>query len=312
MITQELIETGLFLGFLHVALGPDHLSALATLSVGSSFKAFSLGVRWGLGHSTGLVTIAVAFIAMKGNIDLRRLAGYINVVLGVFMMIIGCSGIIGAFSQTSEKRRKKEGDEQMEVNIVPTVVPTTSNNLSSSNRYKHTTSTNDIEKFIHPSSPNNKEMENESSRASSTTSGSESDGMGIIMEDHLECCGVTITTATCATVLDMRDPWTQKVISFSIGILHGAAGPGAILGVLPAVEMQSWTASFTYLSAFVLSSTLCMGIFAALYGEITKRLGATADSIELGLRVFSSSCSVVVGALWLVLSVMGKLDTFFH
>ena len=309
MITQELIETGLFLGFIHVALGPDHLSALATLSVGSSFKAFSLGVRWGLGHSTGLVTIAVAFIALKGNIDLRRLAGYINVVLGVFMMIIGCSGIIGAFNQTSAGKRKKQEHchERIEMNIAPTVVPTTSNNLSSSSRYKHTT--NDIEKFIHPSSPNNKEMENDSSR-SSTTSGSEIDGMG--MEDHLECCGTAITTASCATFLDMRDPWTQKVLSFSIGILHGAAGPGAILGVLPAVEMQSWTASFTYLSAFVLSSTLCMGIFAALYGEITKRLGATAECIELGLRVFSSSCSVVVGALWLTLSAMGKLDAFFH
>ena len=311
MLSQELIETGLFLGFLHVALGPDHLSALATLSVGSSFKAFSLGVRWGLGHSTGLVTIAVAFIAMKGNIDLRRLAGYINVVLGIFMMVIGCSGIIGAFNQTSAtsagKRKKQERcHEGMEVNIVPTVVPTTNNNPFSNSRHKHTTS--DIEKCIHPSSPISKETD-DSSR-SSTTSGSEIDIMG--MEDHLECCGTTITSASCGTFLDMRDPWTQKVLSFSIGILHGAAGPGAILGVLPAVEMQSWTASFTYLSAFVLSSTLCMGIFAALYGEITKRLGATADCIELGLRVFSSSCSVVVGALWLTLSALGKLDAFFH
>lgn len=30
--------------------GPDHLSALALLSVGTTFRAFVLGVRWGIGH----------------------------------------------------------------------------------------------------------------------------------------------------------------------------------------------------------------------------------------------------------------------
>jgi hypothetical protein len=37
----------------------------------------------------------------------------------------------------------------------------------------------------------------------------------------------------------------------SIGILHGVAGPGAILGVLPAVEMQSWRASTCYLGIYI-------------------------------------------------------------
>jgi hypothetical protein len=49
-----IIGKGIGMGFLHVLTGPDHLSALATLSanVGNG-KAFSLGVRWGVGHSTG-------------------------------------------------------------------------------------------------------------------------------------------------------------------------------------------------------------------------------------------------------------------
>ncbi len=40
-----LVFTGFMMGLLHVAAGPDHLSALATLAVGSSWKALSLGVR---------------------------------------------------------------------------------------------------------------------------------------------------------------------------------------------------------------------------------------------------------------------------
>ncbi|GMF36003.1 unnamed protein product [Phytophthora lilii] len=35
---------------LTVAAGPDHLSAIAAMTIGSSWKAFSLGVRWGCGH----------------------------------------------------------------------------------------------------------------------------------------------------------------------------------------------------------------------------------------------------------------------
>ena len=84
------------------------------------------------------------------------------------------------------------------------------------------------------------------------------------------------------------------------------------MGVLPALELTSWSSTSVYLGSFVITSTLSMGLFAALYGEMTNRLGATADSLELWLKVFSSSLSVIVGLLWLVLSIMGKLDEYFH
>ncbi len=112
--------------------------------------------------------------------------------------------------------------------------------------------------------------------------------------------------------IDTRDPFTLKVVSFSIGLLHGVAGPGGILGVLPAVEMQNYYSSFLYLGSFILASTLSMGTFAALYGELTKRIGATAESIELGLNIFSSAMSIIVGTVWFVLSLLGKLEGLFH
>jgi hypothetical protein len=43
---QYLVAKGIGFGALHVLAGPDHLSALATLSVGSSYTAFSVGIRW--------------------------------------------------------------------------------------------------------------------------------------------------------------------------------------------------------------------------------------------------------------------------
>jgi len=49
-----IIGKGIAMGILHVLTGPDHLSALATLSANvGQCRAFGLGVRWGLGHSAG-------------------------------------------------------------------------------------------------------------------------------------------------------------------------------------------------------------------------------------------------------------------
>lgn len=82
--------------------------------------------------------------------------------------------------------------------------------------------------------------------------------------------------------------------------------------MLPAVEMQSWKSSFIYLGSFIISSTISMGLFAAFYGEATKQLSLSSETVELGLRIFSAAMSVTVGLLWLVLSMLGKLDKFFH
>ena len=60
----EVIGYALGLGIVHVLTGPDHLSALSTLSVGKKLKvAFGLGVRWGCGHSFGLLIVAIIFFA---------------------------------------------------------------------------------------------------------------------------------------------------------------------------------------------------------------------------------------------------------
>ena len=111
-----------------------------------------------------------------------------------------------------------------------------------------------------------------------------------------------------------NNTWTQNMLSFVIGIIHGIAGPGGILGVLPAVEMEQISSSVIYLSSFIIASTLSMGLFAALYGEVTKRLMNSSSEIyvEIGIRMFSCGISILVGFIWIVLSYIGKLETFFH
>ena len=55
-----------------------------------------------------------------------------------------------------------------------------------------------------------------------------------------------------------------------------------------------------------ISQVLAMGVLAAMWGELTHRLGSTSR-VQFYLMFLSSLVSVVVGMLWLVLLCTGKL-----
>lgn len=57
----------MLMGMVHVLNGPDHISALATLS-SNVFEAFQCVIRWGVGHSSGIV-LAGSFIILRYHDD---------------------------------------------------------------------------------------------------------------------------------------------------------------------------------------------------------------------------------------------------
>ena len=70
--------SGLALGVLHALTGPNHLSALITISVGQGWPGFWLGIRWGLGHSTGLIIVTGALIALREAWDEVEMLGAVT------------------------------------------------------------------------------------------------------------------------------------------------------------------------------------------------------------------------------------------
>ena len=65
---SEILALGAFMGAAHV-VSPDHLSALATLSAGLGPQACGLGVRWGLGHSLGMVGAAALLLLATWGVE---------------------------------------------------------------------------------------------------------------------------------------------------------------------------------------------------------------------------------------------------
>jgi len=96
---STLVAVGGGLGLVHVLTGPDHVSAIVTLSVGESYRAFWLGVRWGVGHSVGLLLMFAVFLEFgKQFISAGSPVGFwADLIVGVFMIGLGASGCRSAW-----------------------------------------------------------------------------------------------------------------------------------------------------------------------------------------------------------------------
>ena len=116
LLLFQVIGTALGLGIVHVMTGPDHLSALSTLAVGKPLKiAFGLGVRWGCGHSFGLLIVAIIFFALGRSVDLDALTFYADIFVGIFMVLLGGWYMLKAFRERMQYLQDRERKEAMEL-----------------------------------------------------------------------------------------------------------------------------------------------------------------------------------------------------
>ena len=99
------------------------------------------------------------------------------------------------------------------------------------------------------------------------------------------------------------------MLALMVGLVHGIAGPGGILGVLPAVALNDWLKSSSYLACFCITSIFTMGFFAAFYGAATST--DAARRVQFWVLLASSLLSCVVGVTWLVLLRLGLLESVF-
>ncbi|OWZ09593.1 hypothetical protein PHMEG_00017676 [Phytophthora megakarya] len=273
-----IITTGLLLGLVHVLTGPDHLSALIVLSAGSSWRSCQLGMRWGCGHSTGLIVVTACFLALNQHLDVDTFGSYCDFMVGFLMMGLGLWSLRYYLLLRHKLQQKPHPNETTPLQL-EAELQRLQEDISVDS------SDSEVQKIIH-----------------------------VHHLDHKGPSGDQPTTKTCCFGLvtaDIKNARTQKLTAFAYGTAHGLAGTGGVLGVLPAVILNDWAKSSVYLGAFCLSSIFTMGGFAALYGEVTGRMSRFSDSSLVRVGIFSSSVSLCVGIMWVILVLTGTLDEVF-
>ncbi|EGZ07862.1 hypothetical protein PHYSODRAFT_565041 [Phytophthora sojae] len=275
-----IVGIGLLLGLVHVLTGPDHLSALIVLSAGSSWRSCQLGMRWGCGHSTGLVVVTACFLALNRHLDVDTFGSYCDFMVGFLMMGLGLWSLryyvlLGRRLRLKHQPAGERTPLQLEAELQEDV-----------------DSDSEVQKILHAH-----HLDHKGPSETSTE----------VQEDQ----PVTKTCCFGLVTADIKNPHTQKLTAFAYGTAHGLAGTGGILGVLPAVILNDWAKSSAYLGAFCVSSIFTMGGFAALYGEVTGRMSRFSDSSLVRVGIFSSCVSLCVGIMWVILVSTGTLDEVF-
>ncbi len=109
---------GLAAGLVHVFAGADHLAALLPLSMGRSWRACWLGLRWGVGHSGGVLIVGLLAVLLKEQIDVELIGAWGERLVGVMLIGIGALGFRWAFrTHVHVHRHKHDGDEHTHLHV---------------------------------------------------------------------------------------------------------------------------------------------------------------------------------------------------
>ncbi|KAJ3682465.1 hypothetical protein LUZ60_015038 [Juncus effusus] len=97
LLNSEILSsawTGFMAGCLHTLSGPDHLVALAPLSIGRTRTESALvGALWGFGHDAGQVIFGLIFLLLKDRLHLDFISKFGSIIVGLTLLTIGVLGI---------------------------------------------------------------------------------------------------------------------------------------------------------------------------------------------------------------------------
>src|SRR4051812_24176874 len=87
------VIAGLLAGSLHVFSGPDHLAAIAPLAINVRRRAWITGLRWGVGHSAGVLVVGILSLLLRDLLPLESISNWSERIVGVLLIAIGFWGI---------------------------------------------------------------------------------------------------------------------------------------------------------------------------------------------------------------------------
>lgn len=228
------LASGAVAGVLHVLTGPDHLVAVAPLSISRARGGWAVGAAWGLGHWLGTAFLVLVALTLRGLLPVDEwfgsLSAFAESVVGFMLLGLGGRGLWCA--RTSRPH---------------------------------------VHEHFHDGRVNR--------------------------HPHLHrAVGVAVELVD----LSIQNKGHAKHLHLpaGIGCVHGIAGGGALLWLLPSLGLPNWQMA-AYLIGFGIAGIGAMAMFANFMAMAGRR-GALRYSgfYPLALRL-SSVLAMLVGGLWL-------------
>ena len=85
--------TGLFMGFLHVISGPDHLAAISPLAIEKKKSSWVIGLKWGIGHTSGVFVVGLLVLLFREIISIDIVSSFSERIVGIVLIGIGGWGL---------------------------------------------------------------------------------------------------------------------------------------------------------------------------------------------------------------------------
>jgi hypothetical protein len=84
-----IILAGIVAGLIHVFSGPDHLAAIAPLAMKRQRGAWLTGLRWGMGHASGVGFVGVLSLILRGVLPVDLISNWSDRLVGALLIGIG-------------------------------------------------------------------------------------------------------------------------------------------------------------------------------------------------------------------------------
>jgi nickel/cobalt transporter (NicO) family protein len=86
----------------------------------------------------------------------------------------------------------------------------------------------------------------------------------------------------------------------AVGVVHGLAGSGAAVALIPVVAMESPLAGILYLVVFAVGTILAMGVYGLFAGAIVGRTSRSSIRMARLIARITGVATVCIGIIWLV------------
>ena len=275
---------GFLAGCLHTLTGPDHLAALAPLTVGPSRAQNALmGALWGCGHNTGQMLFGLAFVLLKDKLpfNMEVIGQWGQGIVGGTLVIIGIMG----WWEARAMARGESSHSHSHSHRLPFGIG--GDMFGDGHTHSHSHSHDDGDavanlRFAHAHA----ESAHADSREPEGRRESEADSSAAAEEARRRKQDGSFLS------------WT-----YITGTIHGLQ-PDALLLLLPAFALPRLQA-VAFLGTFFVGTVVAMGTYTACLGAGTSALqkhNPKAVSLVSGI---SSAVAVAIGVAFILSAVFG-------